>query len=67
MKRKMSMETSKRIRRTIVIGSTWLAAVTLLLAFNPDGLGFWQNAATVLASGVIAVGAVALTWVSPRL
>ena len=61
------METSKRIRQTIVTGSTWLAAVTLLLAFNPAGLDFWQNAAAVLAAGVIAVGAVALTWVSPRI
>jgi hypothetical protein len=58
----MNVETSKRIRRTIVTGSTWLTAVTLLLAFNPAGLGFWQSAAAV-----IAVGAVALTWVSPRL
>ena len=61
------METSKNIRRTIIIGSTWLTAATLLLAFNPAGLGFWQNAAAVLASGVIAVGAVALTWVNPRI
>jgi hypothetical protein len=67
VKRKINMETSKRIRQTIVIGTTWLAAVTLLLALNPAGLGFWQSVAAVLASGVIAVGAVALTWVSPKI
>ncbi len=61
------MHTSKSVGRTIVIGSAWLAAVTLFLAFNPAGLGFWQSAAAVLASGVIAVGAVALTWVNARI
>lgn len=63
----MSMKTSKRFGRTIIIGSTWLAAVTLFIAFNPTGLGFWQSAAAVIASGVIAVGAVALTWVNARI
>jgi hypothetical protein len=61
------MHTSKRVGRTIVIGSAWLASVTLFLAFNPTGLGFWQSAAAVLASGFIAVGAVALTWVNARI
>ena len=61
------MHTSKRVGRTISIGSTWLAAVTLFLAFNPAGLGIWQSTAAVLASGVIAVSAVALTWVNPRI
>jgi hypothetical protein len=64
---KMSMETLKRVRRTVVIGSAWLASVSLFLAFNPARLGFWQSAATALASGVIAVGAVALTWVNARI
>jgi len=61
------MHTSKRVGRTIIIGSTWLAAVALFLAFNPARLGFWQSAAAELASGVIAVGAVALTWVNARI
>jgi len=61
------MHTSKRVGRTIIIGSTWLASVTLFLAFNPTVLGFWQSAAAVLASGFFAVGAVALTWVNARI
>ena len=61
------MRTSRSLRRTIIIGSTWLASATLFLAFNPAGLGLWQSAAAVMASGVVAVGAVALTWVSPRI
>jgi O-antigen ligase len=61
----LSMQTSRSIRRTIIIGSTWLALATLFLAFNPAGL--WQSVAAVLASGVVAVGAVALTWVDPRI
>lgn len=63
----MSMQASRSIRRTIIIGSTRLASATLFLAFNPARLGLWQSAAAVLASGVVAVGAVALTWVSPRI
>lgn len=61
------METSRSIRRTIIIGFTWLASATLFLAFNPARLGLWQSAASVLASGVVAVGAIALTWVNPRI
>jgi hypothetical protein len=61
------MNTSKRVGRTIIIGSTWLASVTLFLTFNPTGLGIWQSAAAVLASGFIAVGAAALTWVNARI
>jgi hypothetical protein len=61
------MNTSNRVGRTIIIGSTWLASVTLFLAFNPTGFGIWQSAAAVIASGVIAVGAVALTWVNVRI
>ena len=63
----MSMHTSKRVGRTIIIGSTWLASITLFLAFNPICLNIWQSATAVLASGVIAVGAVALTWVNARI
>ena len=63
----MSMETSRSIRRTIIICSTWLASATLFLAFNPAGLGLWQSAASVLASGVVTVGAIGLTWVNPRI
>lgn len=62
----MRMNNSKRVGRTIIIGSAWLAVVTLFLAFNPARLGFWQSVAAVLVSGVIAVGAVALTWVNTR-
>ncbi|MHA1939872.1 MAG: hypothetical protein ACW97O_16830 [Candidatus Thorarchaeota archaeon] len=63
----MNMDTSKRIRRTITMGSIWLAAVLLFMAFNPVGLGFWQRTTAVIASGFITVGAVALTWINPRI
>ena len=61
------MYTSKRVGRTIIIGVCWLAFITLFLAFNPARLGIWQSTAAVLTSGFIAVGAVALTWVNPRI
>ncbi len=63
----MSMHISKRVRRTIIMGSAWLTAVVLFLAFNPARLSFWQSAAAVMGSGIIAVGAVALTWVNARI
>jgi uncharacterized membrane protein (DUF485 family) len=57
------MDTSKRVEQTIIIGVSWLAFTMLFLAFNPAKLGIWQSTATVLSSGIIAVGVVALTWI----
>lgn len=61
------MSLTDRVETTILIGAGWLAFIPLFLAFNPVGLNLLQSAAAVLASGVIAIGAVALTWVSPRI
>jgi hypothetical protein len=51
-----------RVETTILIGAGWLALIPLFLAFNPARLNLLQSAAAVLASGVIAIGTVALTW-----
>lgn len=56
------MEFVNRVDRTILIGVCWLVFIVLYLAFNPAKFGFWQNVAAFLASGVIAVGSIALTW-----
>jgi uncharacterized membrane protein (DUF485 family) len=57
------MYETNKVGRTIIIGVIWLSFITLFLAFNPAGLDIWHSAAAVIASGFIAVGAVALTWV----
>jgi hypothetical protein len=57
------MGMKNRIVWTVLIGVLWLAFIPLFLAFNPARLNIFQNVAAVLGSGVIAIGAVALTWV----
>jgi heme O synthase-like polyprenyltransferase len=52
-----------RVELTIIIGVCLLTFIPLFLAFNPARLNIFQNVAAVLGSGVIAIGAVALTWV----
>ena len=57
------MDTSQRLGHTIIIGVVWVAFTVLVLAVNPAKLGIWQNIAAVLSTGIVAVGAVALTWI----
>jgi hypothetical protein len=57
------MNTSKQIGQTIIIGTFWFVLVLMLVTFNPAQLNIWQTAAAILSSGIIAVGAVALSWI----
>jgi hypothetical protein len=56
------MEFVNRVERTIKIGVCWLVFTVLYLAFNPAQLGFWQNVAAFIASGIIATCSIALMW-----
>jgi hypothetical protein len=57
------MEFVNRVERTIIIGVCWLVFIVLYLAFNPAQLGFWQNVAAFLTSGIIAASSIAITWI----
>ena len=54
------MDLINRVEKTIVIGICWLTFIIIFLGFNPARLDIWQNMAAVLASGVIAIGTIAL-------
>ena len=57
------MSYEKKIEKTIVVGVSWIVFILLSLVFNPLKFGFWQNLSSMLISGVVSGGIVALTWV----
>jgi hypothetical protein len=63
MEVKRNMEFGERIEKTILIGVCWTVLSLLILSFNPVNLGFWQNIGTILLTGVMAGGFIALNWV----
>ena len=64
MMRLVDVNLTNRIEKTVFIGTCWLVFVIFFLTFNPIGLNIFQSIAVFLASGFIAIGAVALTWVT---
>lgn len=64
MMRLVDVNLTNRIEKTVFIGTCWLVFVIFCLTFNPIGLSIFQSIAVFLASGLIAVGAVALTWIT---
>lgn len=57
------MKHEKKIEKTITVGVCWVIFILINLVFNPGNIGFWQTIGTILISGVIAGGIVAITWV----
>ena len=57
------MSFENRIEKTIVVGVCWIMFILISLVFNPVNFGFWQNLGSILISGMVAGGIVALTWV----